>query len=221
MNTDPLRVLLVDDHRIFRDGIVSMFQGSPDLKIIGLASNGTEAIQKIDKLLPDVVVLDLSMPGSGGLEVLKRFMEQLCKPAFVVLSMHTDISFVREALSSGAAGYICKEDTDREELLSAIKAVANGESYFGKTVKDLMQKQFITKLSSPPVDEPGLELLSKRETEILKLVMEGMSNQEIADTSFVSIRTVEAHKNNIMTKLNIKNTVELVKYAIRHKFFEV
>ncbi|MFO7722408.1 MAG: response regulator transcription factor [Bacteroidales bacterium] len=224
MKSNPVRVLLVDDHRIFRDGIVSMFQVTGEVDIAGLASNGTEAIQQIHTLKPDVVVLDLSMPGIGGLEVLRSARNAAHRPGFLVLSMHTDIAFVKEALSSGARGYICKEDTDRTELLEAIKTVAQGGSYFGKTIRDLMQQQFVTGLTTPGDindDEPGLEVLSRRETEILKLVMEGMSNQEIADANFVSIRTVEAHKNNIMTKLNLKNTVELVKYAIRHKFFEV
>jgi DNA-binding NarL/FixJ family response regulator len=224
MNSNPVKVLLVDDHRIFRDGIVSMFQGSPEVEICGLASNGAEAIQKILITHPDVVVLDLSMPGIGGLEVLKEAQKSLHKPEFLVLSMHTDLAFVKEAISKGAKGYICKEDTDRGELLEAIKSVAAGGSYYGNTIRELMQQQFLTGVA--PADEsrdyePGLEVLSRRETEILKMVMEGFSNQEIADASFVSIRTVEAHKNNIMTKLNLKNTVELVKYAIRHKFFEV
>lgn len=222
--TEPIRVLLVDDHRIFRDGIVSMFSQSQEVEITGLASNGTEAVAKNEQLKPDVIILDLSMPGAGGLEFLKLVRQTGKLPHVLILSMHSDIAFVTEALANGAKGYVCKEETDKEELLEAIKTIAGGEEYFGKSVRDLMQKQFIIGVagrSEAGIGEPGLEVLSKRETEILKLVMEGLSNQEIADAFFVSIRTVETHKNNIMTKLNLKNTVELVKYAIRNRFFDL
>lgn len=219
-----IRVLLVDDHRIFRDGIVSMFSNSSEVSIVGLASNGQEALERLAELKPDVIILDLSMPGTSGLDLLKLLQESAARPEVLILSMHSDIAFVTEALSSGAQGYVCKEDTDKEELMEAIKTISKGEAYFGKSIRNLMQQQFVAGANiyeSRQKNEPGLEVLSKREREILKLVMEGMSNQEIADTSFVSIRTVETHKNNIMTKLNLKNTVELVKYAIRYKLFEI
>jgi len=222
--TEPIRVLLVDDHRIFRDGIVSMFSQSQEVEIAGLASNGSEAIAKNEQLKPDLIILDLSMPGTGGLEFMKLVRQSGNLPHVLILSMHSDIAFVTEALANGAKGYVCKEETDKEELLEAIKTIARGEEYFGKSIRALMQKQFMAGVANKPEDanrEPGLEVLSKRESEILKLVMEGMSNQEIADSFFVSIRTVETHKNNIMTKLNLKNTVELVKYAIRNRFFEL
>lgn len=224
MPKEVLKILLVDDHRIFRDGIESMFRQSNEVKIAGLASNGAEALERITELDPDVVLLDLSMPGMSGLEFLTEVAKLKHMPEILVLSMHSDIDFVTEALSLGARGYISKEDTDRDELLEAIKAVASGKSYFGKPIRNLMQEQFMTGVNPQKnyaAHEPGPDVLSKRETEILKMVIEGMSNQEIAEASFVSIRTVETHKNNIMTKLSLKNTVELVKYAIRHRFFDL
>lgn len=224
MKSDIINVLLVDDHRIFRDGIVSMFDGSEDIEITGLASSGDEALKMILKINPDVMILDLSMPGKGGLEVLKNIQKLDQKPEVLVLSMHSDIEFVKETVSAGARGYVCKEDTNKEELINAIKAVFAKQTYFGSTVKKFMQQQFVDNIAGDANKNnisPGLETLSKREREILKMVMEGMSNQEIADSSFVSIRTVETHKSNIMTKLNLKNTVELVKYAIKNRFFDL
>ncbi len=220
---EKIRVLLVDDHRIFRDGVVSMFERSEDIIVAGLASNGKEALAEMEELKPDVVVLDLSMQEMGGLEFLRILKAIPDKPEILILSMHSDLEFVTEALSLGARGYVCKEDTDMAELEKAIRKVYQKREYFGKTIHNLMQQRFLShiKSSSPNEHEPGIELLTKREREILKMVMEGMSNQEIAERTFVSIRTVETHKNNIMTKLNLKNTVELVKYAIRKRFFDL
>jgi DNA-binding NarL/FixJ family response regulator len=222
MNNKPISVLLADDHRIFRDGIASMLKDIGDIQPIGMASNGNEALELIERDTPDVVILDLSMPEMNGFEVLKRLKEMEVKPGIVILSMHTDLAWIKEAMALGANGYICKEDTEKGELLEAIREVAAGNTYFGPSVQRTMHEQLGNGASGKSnAGEPGLEVLSKREIDILRQVMEGMSNPEIADASFVSIRTVETHKNNIMTKLNLKNTVELVKYAIRKRFFEV
>jgi len=222
MNNLPIRVLLADDHRIFRDGIASMLKDVEDIETVAMASNGHETLELIARESPDVVILDLSMPEMNGFEVLKLLKETDKKPSVVILSMHTDGAWIAEAIALDAKGYICKEDTEKGELLEAIRMVATGNTYFGPAVQRTMHEQSVAVLASNPANgEPGLEVLSRRETEILRMVLEGMSNKEIADGSFVSIRTVETHKNNIMTKLNLKNTVELVKYAIRKRFFEI
>ncbi len=224
MNSSKVRVMLVDDHRIFRDGVASMFGEDAPIIVCCNASNGSEALQLLPEFKPDVVVLDLSMPGMGGLEFLKILQKIPEAPRVLILSMHTDIPFVSEAFALGAAGYVSKVDTDGQELQEAILQVAAGKTWFGRSINSLMQQQFVAGVQPRKNvlrEQPGPEVLSKRESEILRMVMEGMSNQEIADATFVSIRTVETHKNNIMTKLNLKNTVELVKYAIRNRFFEV
>jgi DNA-binding NarL/FixJ family response regulator len=163
------------------------------------------------------------MPEMGGLEFLKEVRHRKPFPAILILSMHSDIEFITEAIASGARGYVSKGDTDKEELREAIRAVHNGEEYYGKSIRHMMQQQFIAgyKPAEPDESKKGFEKLTRREKEILKMVMEGFSNQEIANSTFVSIRTVETHKNNIMTKLNLKNTVELVKYAIKNQFFDL
>ncbi len=224
MTDKTIKVLLADDHRIFRDGIASMFRGSEAISITGMASNGVEVLGMMDTLKPDVIVLDISMPVMGGFELLRKIRNIDNRPLVLILSMHSDIAYVTEALAAGANGYICKEDTSKDELIEAVKSITTGETYFGRSVKQQLEKQFVTGATSVGKQngaQPGPEVLSKRETEVLRMVMEGLSNQEIADATYVSIRTVETHKTNIMTKLNIKNTVELVKYVIRHKFFEI
>lgn len=222
MSESKIRVLLADDHRIFRDGIGSMLQDVTDILLIGMASNGLEAMELLVQKTPDVLILDLSMPDMNGFEVMRQIRNRESKPGILILSMHHEQAWVKEALVLGALGYISKEDTEKEELLEAIRAVAAGNTYFGPAVQQAIQsRKTEADAGHITMNEPGLEVLSKRETEILRKVMEGMSNQEIADALFVSIRTVETHKNNLMTKLNLRNTVELVKYAIRKKFFEI
>ncbi|HRZ42328.1 MAG TPA: response regulator transcription factor [Bacteroidales bacterium] len=219
-----IRVMLVDDHRIFREGVASLFGAESAIEICCMASNGTEALRQLQTHEPEVVLLDLTMPEMGGLPFLKELKKLNNPPRVLILSMHSEAAFISEAIASGAHGYVCKDETDGPELQEAILQVASGETWFGKSVQQLMQQQFLAGIQPKKhqiSEKPGLEVLSKREIEILRMVMEGMSNQEIADLTFVSIRTVETHKNNIMTKLQIKNTVELVKYAIRNRFFEV
>jgi DNA-binding NarL/FixJ family response regulator len=223
--TENISVLIVDDHRIFRDGIASMFHGTDGITIAGLASNGVEALGMIPSFRPAVVILDLSMPLMGGLELLRKIQHTPeASPRMLILSMHTDPVYVSEALDAGAHGYVCKESTSREELLEAIKVLMQGETYLGPGVKKILEESAEEKKAKGQGRReklPDTDLLSKRETEVLRLILEGLSNQEIAEATFVSIRTVETHKNNIMNKLNIKNSVELVKYAIKNNFFEI
>lgn len=223
MEKKAIRVLLADDHKIFRDGLNSMFDQMEEISIIAVASNGTEVLAKVKTLAPDVLLLDLSMPIMGGLEVLKALQNTDPKPEVLILSMHSEIEYIREALSSGANGYVSKEDTDKEELAEAIRTVHRKEEYFSKSIRKEMQYYLVNGLNdaAAPISQSPADLLSRREHEVLKLVLEGMSNQEIADATYVSIRTVETHKNNIMNKLNLKNTVELVKYAIKNNIFNV
>ncbi len=220
---ESISVLIVDDHRIFRDGIASMLHDVKEITIAGLASNGVEALGMIPSYRPDVIILDLSMPVMGGLDLMNRLQKLDYQPKVLVLSMHIDQPFVDEALTAGANGYLCKENTDKKELMEAIYTVNDGETYLGYTIREQMAKneQSGKQKGNKSAKAEGLSLLSKRETEVLQMIMKGMSNQEIADATFVSIRTVETHKSNIMNKLNLKNTVELVKYAIKNHFFEI
>lgn len=223
MSSESIKVILVDDHQIFRDGVLSMFEGNLDISVIGLASDGEEAIKLSKELDPDVVMIDISMPGISGLEAIKEILKHNPDIGVLVLSMHTEEVYIAEALGSGARGYLPKQDTTKSELETAIKKIYSNEEYFGKSVEKIMQKRFLNDAKGESISDlkSNLSNLTKREKEILRLVMEGMSNQEIADRLFVHIRTIETHKTNIMSKLQLKNTVELVKYAIKSKFFEI
>ncbi len=200
-----------------------MLSGCDEVVVAGLASNGVEALGMIPSYAPDLLLLDLSMPLMGGLELLQKITRLERPPAVLVLSMHTDLPFVHDALNAGASGYISKEDTDRHELLEAIRTIAGGDQYYGKSIQKILAGEVLgdTPRQKTSDGNTPFSVLSKRETEVLRLVLEGMSNQEIADNTFVSIRTVETHKNNIMNKLNLKNTVELVKFAIQHRFSDL
>lgn len=216
-----IKLLIVDDHQIFRDGVLSLFSDVDEIAIVGLASDGVEAIEKTRILHPDVVILDISLPGISGIDVLKD-ITRTNGTNVLILSMHTKEEYIFKAISAGAKGYLPKEDTTKQELVHAVKAVAKGEEYFTKSVGKVMQRYFMEnakKESSKKAED--INKLTKREKEILKLVVEGLSNQEIADKLFVNIRTVETHKTNIMNKLELKNTVELIKFAIKNKLLEI
>lgn len=218
---EKIKVLIVDDHQIFRDGVLSLFSGVEEITIVGLASDGVEAIEKTRLLHPDVVILDISLPGISGIDVLKDITSTNGSNV-LILSMHTKEEYVFKAISAGAKGYLPKEDTTKEELVNAVKVVARGDEYYTNSVGQIMQRYFMQKAKNGnPDNRKDYNALTKREKEILKLVVEGLSNQEIADKLFVNIRTIETHKTNIMNKLELKNTVELVKFAIKNRLVEI
>jgi len=217
-----IRVLLVDDHRIFRDGVISLFDDEKEIEIVDVASNGKEALEKLKFIKADVILLDLSLNGISGIEVLKIINENYSDNNVLILSMHTEEEFVFKAISSGAKGYLPKENTNKQELMNAIRLVSRGEEYYSDSIEKIMQKYFLNKAKHFN-DENNVDynLLTKREKEILKLIVEGLSNSEIADKLFVNIRTVETHKTNIIKKLKLKNVIELVKYAIKNNLVEI
>ncbi|MEA3495750.1 MAG: response regulator transcription factor [Bacteroidota bacterium] len=216
-----IRVLLVDDHKIFRDGILSLFSGAKEIEIIDVASNSNEALQKIRNQKPDVVIMDISMPEISGIEIIKQIKEENISSKILVLSMHTKEEYVFNAIRAGANGYLPKEETSKEELFKAIKEIIAGKEYFSNSISTIMQKYFLRKAKNNENDSvKDYEQLTKREKEVLKLVIEGLSNIEIADKLFVNIRTIETHKHNLLQKLKIKNTIELVKFALKNNILE-
>lgn len=217
-----IRVLLVDDHKIFRDGILSLFSGAKEIEIIDVASNSNEALQKIRNQKPDVVIMDISMPEISGIEIIKQIKEENISSKILVLSMHTKEEYVFNAIRAGANGYLPKEETSKEELFKAIKEIIAGKEYFSNSISTIMQKYFLRKAKNNENDSvKDYEQLTKREKEVLKLVIEGLSNIEIADKLFVNIRTIETHKHNLLQKLKIKNTIELVKFALKNNILEI
>ena len=222
MSIDMIKVLLVDDHQIFRDGIVSLFSDQDEISISDVASNGEEALNKLRFSSFDVMLLDISMPGKSGIEVIAEAKAIHPEIKILILSMHTGEDYIFKALRAGALGFLAKQNTTKPELINAIKAISEGKEYFNESIALIMQQHYVNQARN--VDDEAksnYNLLSNREKEILKLVLEGLSNNEMAKKLFVHIRTVETHKTNIMQKLGLKNSVELVKFAIKNDLFEV
>ena len=216
-----IRLFLVDDHQIVRDGIRALISDSDNVEIIGEASCGDELMEKLRVSVPDVLMLDISMPDMSGIEVTRNVIENYPTVQVLILSMYTNEEFIFNAIKAGARGYLPK-NTTREELLTAVETVSHGKEYYSDSVSDIMLKSYvrIAKDDEKPQDKKDAALTT-REIEILKLFAGGLSNQEIADKLFISIRTVESHKNHIMQKLDLKTPVDMVKYALRNKIAEL
>jgi len=213
---EKIRLILVDDHLLVRTGIVNLLSGEPGFEIIGEAADANELFDLLRHSQPDIAVVDIAMPGLSGIEITKKLHNEFPGIRILILSMHTSEEFIFNAINSGARGYLPK-NTSRKELIEAIYAIHRGEEFFAESISNVILKSYIKKAKSDsPDDENKESLLSKREIEVLRLFAEGMTNQEIADKLFISIRTVESHKNHIMARLELKTTVDLVKFAIRN-----
>jgi len=213
---EKIKLILVDDHQLVRTGIANLLSGEPGFEIIGEASESREMFDLLRQMQPDIAVLDIALPGMSGIEITKKLHSDFPGIRILILSMHTSEEFIFNAINSGARGYLPK-NTSRKELIEAIYAIYRGEEYFAESISNVILKSYIKKAkSNVPDDENKENLLSKRELEVLRLFAEGMTNQEIADKLFISIRTVESHKNHIMARLELKTTVDLVKFAIRN-----
>ncbi len=213
-----IKVFVADDHKLFRDGLISLLKKSNDIEIIGEASSGQETIDKILKLNPDVALIDITMPELNGIEVIKRIKKYKPKINILVISMHADPFFVINSFKAGACGYMLKEDSF-ELLIDAIKMVKSGKKFVSSSLESIpiFQKIYFSNNENEKVDN----ILSPREIEILQLIAEGYTNQKIADTLCISVRTVDTHRKKIMNKLGIHNTAGLVKYAIKHKIISI
>lgn len=206
-----IRIMLADDHPIVRNGIKDALSKQKNIEVVGEASNGTQVLRKAKELLPDIVLMDISMPGIGGLEATQRLRSTLPAVKVLVFTMHDNKEYVLEIIRSGASGYVLK-DTSTMELVKAIETVHRGGTFFSSKVSKLLLDQYIKKVSTG--GETSTEELSKREEEILVLVAGGKSNKEIANELKISIRTCEAHREKIMKKLNLHSVAELTQYAI-------
>ncbi|WP_430816316.1 response regulator [Carboxylicivirga sp. RSCT41] len=206
-----INILLADDHKIFREGIKELLIKEKEINSIMEASSGSEVLSIAEQQSFDVIILDIDMGSPNGIEVTEQLIEQKPEVNILILSMLSIPDFILQALESGAKGYIIKS-AGKDELLTAIRCVSNGDSYFSKEVSislmEQIQKNKTTKKKKSDIP------LSKREIEILKLISQEYSNQEIADKLFISTRTVDTHRRNLLEKLEIKNNVGLVKYAI-------
>jgi DNA-binding NarL/FixJ family response regulator len=209
----PYRIILADDHVMFRKGIMSILEKNQDFVVVGEAGDGLELLELLKNVTADMVILDISMPHLRGIEATEEIKMISEDVKVLILSMHKDKEYVRSAISVGAEGYLIKEDADTE-LFTAIEKIRQEGRYLSPLLLDeLTDKLFEMNKRGRLLQED--EHLTTREREVLKLIAEGLSNKDIADRLFVSVRTVEHHRAHIMRKLNIKSTASLVKYAIR------
>ncbi len=213
--SNKIKLLIVDDHHIVRDGLISLLSGAENLEIIGETSGFLNLIETIKLKKPDIIIMDISMPEKSGIEITEIITQDFPDIKVLVLSMYINEDFIINALKAGAKGYLAK-NTTKNELLDAINAIYLGEEYFSKPISDIILKSYVKKIKAEDDINSKDNSLSIRETEILKLFVEGLSNAEIADKLFISVRTVESHKNHIMQKMGFKSTVEMVKYALKN-----
>ena len=204
-----LKILIVDDHGVLRAGLRALLKTDPNFQVVGEASDGIEALKLAQELAPDVVLSDISMPGLSGIEITRQLRETVPSTSVLILTVHEDKSLLREAIQAGASGYILKRAVE-SELIDAIRAVARGDLY----VHPAMTRALLAD-SAPPATTStvAMEALSPRELDVLRLVAQGYTNRQIADTLHLSVRTVENHRANLMDKLHLRSRVELVRYA--------
>ncbi len=209
-----ITAFLADDHQMFRQGLRTLLASTKDIQVIGEASNGQESLRLIEKLQPEVAVLDIAMPGLTGIEVARRLARVAPQTKNLILTMHADCFYAVEALKANALGFMLKEESF-DMLIDAIRAVAAGNMFVSPTLEKPVLKEFVglAKQTGAGIGN----ILTEREREILQLVVEGLTNQEISKKLCISTSTVDTHRKNIMAKLDIHSIAGLVKYAIRHK----
>lgn len=213
-----IKVILVDDHQLVRDGIKALLAGMEGIEVTGEASSGNEMLALLNSNTPDVALLDISLPDISGIDLCRKIISQYPEIKVLFLSMYTTEDYIFNAIKAGAKGYLPK-NISRNELFNAVKEVSAGNEYYSETISNIILKSYIRKAKTPDDElQDSGELLSKRETEVLRCFAEGLSNPQIAEKLFISTRTVESHKNHIMQKLNLKTQVELLKYAIKNGF---
>lgn len=217
--THPIRIFLADDHAVLRAGLKSLLNSEPDMEVVGEAGDGQTCVQAAAQTRPDVILLDLNMPQCNGLEALAELRRQAPSSRVLVLTMHDDAGYLRQVLASGGAGYVLKQAADTE-LLSAIRTVYNGGVFLHPShTKILLEDALPAPPPSPAAGDP-LVRLSERELEVLRLIALGHANKEIADTLYLSVKTVETYKARLMDKLGLKSRAALVRFALEHKLLE-
>ncbi len=202
-----ITIIVADDHKIFREGLINLLNSEPEISVIGQAGRGQETLDLIVKNRPDIAVLDISMPGLDGFEILQRIKSMGMATKVIFLTMHNDALTAKRAIQLNADGFVLK-DNAFEDLLYAIRAVYSGGKFISPTISEVLLRDYSEGDKTPVI-------LTLREKEILKLIASGLTNRQIADRLFISVKTVETHRTNIMQKLDIHSLAELVKYAIK------
>jgi len=207
----PIKIIIADDHRLFREGLVNLLSDSKDIEILAQAENGADVIVKAKELNPDVIIMDIGMPVLNGVEATGRLLKELPGIKVIALSMHSDKQYIKGMLEAGASGYLFK-NCAYDELIEAIHTVNVGKKYLSDKITEIMIQDYLGKEESIPETDSEL---TERESEILKLIAEGASTSEISELLFVSVKTIGTHKQHLLEKLNLKTSTDLVKYAIK------
>ncbi len=208
-----IRIVLADDHNLIRSGLRLLLERQEDLEVVGEAGDGRAAVECVERTGPDVVVLDIAMPLLNGIEAARQIAARFSDVKIVILSMHSDESYVIRALKAGARAYLLK-DSAETDLISAVRAVTAGRAFFSPTVSKVLAEDYVRQLRLRDEDD-SYELLTSREREVLQLLAEGKSNKEVASVLGISLYTAETHRGNIIAKLNIHSVPELILYAVR------
>ncbi|PIQ26851.1 MAG: DNA-binding response regulator [Bacteroidetes bacterium CG18_big_fil_WC_8_21_14_2_50_41_14] len=207
----PIKILIADDHQLFREGLMTLLSGALNIEIVAQAENGKQTIEKAKTLSPDIILMDIGMPIINGIEATGILQTEAPKTKVIALTMHSEKHFIKGMLEAGACGYLFK-NCAYDELIDAINTVYAGKKYLSDDITEFIIHDYIGKPKNKQEDDPQL---SAREMEILKLIADGKTSREISELLFVSIKTIGTHKQNILNKLNMNSTADLVKYAIK------
>jgi len=213
-----IRILLADDHTILRAGLKMMLNAQPDMEVIGEAQDGRQAIQEAQKLQPDIILMDITMPDMNGIEATRQIKKLMPEVKVLMLTMHEHDEYVFQALRAGASGYMLKEAADTE-LITALHVIQSGQFYLSPTAQSIVVGDYLQRVRTGE-EKDSYSTLTEREREILKLVAEGYTNNQIAERLVISPKTVDTHRTHIMDKLNLHSRAELVKYAMRRGLLE-
>lgn len=211
-----IRILLADDHAVVRTGLRVLLNAEPDLELVGEAEDGDQALQMVARLRPDLVLMDVSMPGLSGIDALRQVKEIMPETHVLILTIHEDESLMRRAFHAGASGYVVKRAAEAE-LIHAIRAVWRGDIYIHPTMTRALLKDLV---APSPTQHPHESILTPREIDVLRLIARGYTNQQIAKELTISARTVEGHRANLMSKLELHSRVELLEYAEQHNLLD-
>ena len=209
-----LQVLLVEDHTLVRQGVRALLDEEPDITAVGETGDGSEALMLAQKLRPDVVLMDLSLPGIGGIEATRQIRERFPAMQVVVLSMHDSEEYVFRALRAGASGYVLKQSTSTE-LVLALRAVAAGSTFLSPAISQILISDYVRRAGVQERDDDALNILTPREREVLQLIARGLSNRQVAEQLHISTKTVETHRGNMMSKLEVHDRAGLVEFAMK------
>lgn len=213
---EKIKLLIIDDHKVMRSGIKLLFKGDKNIKIVGEASDGKKGLAAVEKLKPNVVMTDISMPEMSGIELTKILKEKYPSINVLILSMHNDDEYVIDALEAGAMGYLPK-DSAEEEIVSAVYSLGEGKMYYSRSISNVFAKKLLKKIET----KNKFEKLTARELEVLELIVKGFSNKEIANKLFVSKRTIDNHRTNFMKKIAAKNTADIVRIAFLDELVKI